>query len=462
LIFRPIIPIIIFTSIFAACKYDEEIISDNPGLSIVFSSDTISFDTVFTDLGSVTKRLTVLNPNKNAIILDRVYVGKGSESAYQITVSGVEQNEVRDQIVYGNDSLLILVNVTINPDDRSLPFIVADSILFAYNNQIRHVILRSWGQNANYIGDSIIRQDQVWESDIPYFLSGSILIDSLKSLHITEGTRIYVSNGASVFVRGTLVSEGTADRRISFRNARMDKEYENVPGQWGGILFLEGSINNIISYTDIRNAQYGLRVGTPDPDTIPDVVVKNSRIENTIAGGIVAFTSDLLVENSLINTSTGYVLANLAGGNYEYIHCTFANYGSLFFRQAPSVVLSNILLLDDNTLIEEKLAVNFKYSIVWGDMKEEIVVEEGDNTGVSISTDNSIFKTSLFIFEGNNSYLSTETDFMQFLDIQNYNYTPDSLSPAIDKAWMSGMKFDLLGEARDSFPDAGAIEFLKQ
>ena len=73
---------------------------------------------------------------------------------------------------------------------------------------------------------------------------------------------------------------------------------------------------------------------------------------------------------------------------------------------------------------------------------------------------NSILKTSLNIFEGDGTLLSTETDFMQFKDPNNYDYTPDSLSPAIDNALGSEMGIDLFGSQRDSLPDIGAIEYL--
>ncbi|MBR9998854.1 MAG: right-handed parallel beta-helix repeat-containing protein [Cyclobacteriaceae bacterium] len=461
MIYRIIFTVVILTGISASCQYGEEIISSQPGLELQYSEDTISFDTVFTISGSITKRLMILNPNNNAIQIDRIYLGGGTQSEYSIIVAGDEKPEVNGQLIYGEDSLLVLVRVSIDPNDDQLPFIVRDSILFSYNERLDHIKLRSWGQNARYIGDQVISEDQIWTSEIPYFLTGSIVVDSLKTLTIREGVRVYVSNQASIFVKGSLVTEGSSDGRVVFRNERLEDDYENIPGQWGGIFFLEGSRDNRIDFTDIRNSQYGLRIGTPDPDTIPDVIIRNTRIENTSIGGIVAFTSDLWVENSLIDISAGYTLANLAGGNYHYIHCTFANYALGFSRLGPSVIFSNNLLLDDNTLLDEPLHVEFLHSILWGDLKEEILIEDGGNTDFLIQTGNSIFKTSLTNFKGGSSYISTDTDYMIFKDIKNYDYMPDTLAPAIDHAGMSGMKFDLFGQARDSIPDIGAIEFLK-
>jgi len=459
LIHRLIIFIIFVAWISVSCRYEEEIITDNPGFSLHFSEDTISFDTVFVSLGSITKRLTVTNPNKNAINLSKIYVGKGVQSEFEITVAGIEQNEVYNQIILGNDSLLILVKVTINPNQENLPFVVKDSIIFLYNDKIQDIKLRSWGQNARFLGDSILTENQIWTSEIPYFLTASILVDSLKTLTILEGARIYLSPNAAVFVQGTLHVKGSMDDRVLFRNERLEERYENVPGQWGGIYFLEGSKSNVIDFTDIRNAQYGLRIGTPDNDTIPDVVIRNTRIENTSLGGIVAFTSDLLMENTLVNSSTGFILANLAGGNYYYNHCTMANYASIFYRQDPSVAFSNILVLDDNSLIDEIINVTFNNSIIWGDFDEEIIINDEGESNFLITNSNSIFKTSLTIFEGDNTFLNRNTDFMKFADIESYDYTPDSLSPAIDNALTSDFIIDLFGQPRDSLPDIGAIEF---
>lgn len=461
MICRDFIALILLVSIFSSCQYEEEWISDDPGLILQYSTDTLTFDTVFTVSGSITKRLTVRNPNKNAIRFDRIYLGRGSRSEYSITVAGIEQDQVFDQVIFGSDSMLVLVKVAIDPNDETLPFVVRDSILFEYNDRLDHVKLRSWGQNAHYLGDIILGQDQVWDPEIPYLLTGSILIDSLVSLTVRAGTRIYVTPRSSIFIKGSLKAEGKADNRILFRNERLDEAYENLPGQWGGLIFLEGSQDNRIEYTDIRNAEYGLRVGTPDPDTIPDVVVRNTRIENTSVGGILAYTSDLWVENTLVDISAGYVLANLAGGNYHYDHCTFTNYALGLFRLGPSAAFSNNLVLDNNSIIDEPITVDLQHSIIWGDLKEEIIIEEGGDSDFILLTGNGIFKTSLTAFEGNNSYISTDTDFMTFEDIENYNYTPDSLSPAVDNARFSDMELDLFGQARDSLPDIGAIEFVK-
>lgn len=452
--------LIFFIAIQLSCTKEDEILSFDPELKLTFSTDTVSFDTVFTSLGSVSKRFMVRNPNPNALNISEIYLGGGDDSPYSITVSGLTSNIIENQRILGNDSLMVLVTVQIDPSEESLPFVIRDSIVFITNENIQDIKLQSWGQNAHFIGDVIIGCDSYWPSDLPYFLYGSILIDSLCTLTIEKNVQVFSSFNTFIFVAGSLLANGEPDERIVFRNERLEEEYSNIPGQWGGFIFLQGSQSNVMEYTDIRNVQYGIRLGTPDQDSIPDLVLRNVRIENSAVAGIAAFNSDLQAENTLINTSTGYVIGNFAGGNYSYNHCTIANYPVAFFSGEAACVLTDNLDLEDGSIIQNPLNVRIQNTIIWGLIDEEIIVNLEDSEGSIVYTQNSILKTSLDIFEGDNVFLSTESDFMQFSDVQNYDYTPDSLSPAIDQALGSTILEDLFGVERDSVPDIGAIEYL--
>ena len=60
----------------ASCRSD--IVSDNPTLRLAFSHDSLLFDTVFTSIGSSTKQMMIYNPNRNAILIDRVEMRGGT------------------------------------------------------------------------------------------------------------------------------------------------------------------------------------------------------------------------------------------------------------------------------------------------------------------------------------------------------------------------------------------------
>ena len=126
------------------CKPEEEIIDIDFSNGLEFSTDTIFFDTVFTGIGSATKRFKVFNPTKNALIINSIELGAGKSSSYRILVNGTEPNSSKDLLILGKDSVLILVEVFINPEDEDSPFLVNDSIIFNTNGISQNIKLIAW------------------------------------------------------------------------------------------------------------------------------------------------------------------------------------------------------------------------------------------------------------------------------------------------------------------------------
>ncbi len=437
------------------CKPEEEIINFDFTSGLEFSTDTVLFDTVFTGIGSVTKRIKIYNPSKNALEISSIKVGGGASSPYKILVNGTEQATSEDLLILGKDSVLILIEVFIDPQDENSPFLVNDSILFETNGNIQNVKLVAWGQDANYLGDVILDCNTTWTNERPYVIFSSILVDSLCHLNIENGTKIFGSKGAYIYIKGNINTMGTADDRIVFSNERLDPAYENIHGQWGGLMFLEGSHGNYMNFTTIRNAEFGIRLGSPDQDTIPDIVLKNIIIENMSNSGILSFTSDLYAENVLINNCIELNCGNLAGGNYTFKHCTFANYNFNFIRQTPSFIISDNIELDDNTSIVEDLNVKIVNSIIDGNLEDEIFINLDGGASYIFNFSNNIFKTSITDLDTLGNILNENPE---FIDPPRYNYRLDTLSPAKDSGAPIGIEYDLDGIKRDTLPDIGAYE----
>lgn len=437
------------------CKPEEEIIDFDFTNGLEFSTDTVLFDTVFTGVGSTTKRFKVFNPSKNALKISSIKLGGGNSSSYKILVNGTEPNNSEDLLILGKDSILILIEVFINPQDENSPYLVNDSILFETNGIIQQVKLIAWGQDANYLGGIILACNTTWTNERPYVIYNSILVDTLCRLNIEQGTKIFGSKGAFIFVKGKLIAEGTSEKRIVFRNDRLDLAYEHIPGQWGGILFLEGSHGNYMNFTILRNAEFGIRLGSPDQDTIPDIILKNTIIENMSHSGILSFTSDLYAENVLVNNCIEMNCGNIAGGNYIYRHCTFANYGFSFIRQTPSFFISDNIILDNNSSIVEEIYVEIQNSIIDGNMEDELLFDLGGGANNTFSFVNNIFKTSLSDLDTLGNILNENP---KFINPAIYNYRLDTLSPAKDEGALIGVEFDLDGIRRDDQPDLGAYE----
>lgn len=452
--------IFVFLSFFAlltilSCRPEEEIIDYDYSGGLTFSYDTILFDTLFSTVGSTSKRLKVFNPHAKALSINKIYLGGGVSSPYTITVNGIKGKTIDHQQILGKDSLLLLIEVLIDPKDENLPYLVSDSILIETNHTNQSIQLVAWGQDAIFLGNETLPCEAIWDSTRPYVLYQSVLIDTLCNLNIGPGTKIYASHNAFIYIKGRMNVEGDSLHRVLFRNDRKEPIFENAPGQWGGIIFLEGSHDNKIAFANIKNAQYGIRLGTPDNDTIPDLVIENTSIENMSHSGILNFSSDLFATNTLISNCKYFTAGNLAGGNYHYIHCTFVNFGQSFFRETPALVATDNILLDDQSSIIQDLHISLINTIVYGNMDNELLFNNDGNASFTVVMANNLFKTTLPELDTNGNIINKDP---KFKNIWGFDYKLDTLSPAKDTGIKAGISIDLEGIERDTLPDIGAYE----
>ena len=87
-------------------------------VKLQFSQSSITFDTVFTSLGSTTRYFTVYNPSEEDIKVD-VYLEGGDMSSFSINVNGVAGNQQRDVLIPAQDSIFVYAKVTINPGNQN-------------------------------------------------------------------------------------------------------------------------------------------------------------------------------------------------------------------------------------------------------------------------------------------------------------------------------------------------------
>ncbi len=415
-----------------------------------FSADTVYFDTLLTTVASITKRLRVYNDNEKAVTIASIDITNASD-AFSIIVNGVEGNNFENTDLLSGDSLLILLKANLQEQNQNLPFVVEESLQFSTNGAEQQIPVIAWGQDAHFLRDSILVCNTVWTASKPYVIYDNMLVDSLCKLTIEPGTRIFSHIGSSIYIKGTIESKGNAQSPVLFMNDRFD----NAPGQWSGLVFLEGSKSNILEFTHIRNAQNGIWLGTPDNDDIPDLVMNNCIIENTSGSGILSFSSDLSMTNCLINNCVEFNMAGLAGGNYELKHNTFANFGFGFFRNQPILVFTNNLQLSDGSTIYDALNVTLENSIVWGNQNEELQFSDAGEVLFNVSLTNNLLRTELQELEAENILNQDPL----FIEPSNYNYRIDTLSPAINAGIDLGVLIDLDSLARDANPDLGAYEW---
>jgi hypothetical protein len=437
------------------CQPPAEVLTTSPEARLAFSRDTVLFDTLLTDRLSLTRRLWVYNPGPNAVETDLRLAG-GENSPYQLVVNGQAARPGNRLRLLGRDSALVLVTARVPPGQRDLPFVVRDSVQFTTNGNAQQILLLAYGRDAVYLRNVRLRGAHRWSGTRPYVLVGNVLVDSLATLQVAEGVQVLLDAGANLLVAGQLRVEGTAARPVVFTSSRQDGPFADAPGQWGGLYFLEGSRPHYVGHARLRNGTFGLRLGRPDTDTLPDLVVENTIIENMREAGIAAFTSDLAATNTVVSNCINQLVLLAAGGHYRLRHCTLANTQTRFLREGPSVVASNTLALDNGQNLDAPLAFWLENSLVWGDQTDELGLVDGRRRPFAAQVRNCLVRSSLVDLAANQNLLNQNP---QFVNAPERNFRLDSLSPAVNLGAPLGVRTDLPGRARSlTRPDAGAYE----
>ena len=131
-----------------SCKKD--VITDDPAAKLSFSTDTLTFDTVFTQLGSATRRFMIYNRNPESILVSSIKIAGGSASNFRINVNGQPGTSFSNIEIRGNDSMFVFAEVTVDPNSLTNPFVIFESVEFLTNGNAQQVVLSAWGQNAYY------------------------------------------------------------------------------------------------------------------------------------------------------------------------------------------------------------------------------------------------------------------------------------------------------------------------
>ncbi|HCE57494.1 MAG TPA: hypothetical protein DER09_06705 [Prolixibacteraceae bacterium] len=457
--------------IFYSCK--EEDFNTDMNARLIFGTDTVAFDTVFTTIGSTTKWFTVKNPQKQPVQISKIFLAGGDNSRFRLNINGVMANEDFDVEIASGDSIFVFVEVTIDPTGQNNPMVVHDSVVFSLNGNQQDVDLVAFGQDFHLFNGEVLKT-QHWQNDKPYLIYNSVLVDTLETLTIDAGCRIHFHKGSSLFVKGTLKAAGTFEDKITFSGDRLEKSYGDVPGQWGafteysngsilvygGIHFLLGSKDNLFDWVVLKNAYKGIQIDSMGFSANPALSISNSRIENMTLNCIDARTTFLKASNCVFANSGSYTLALLFGGDYEFNHCTVANFYRHATRKEPALIMNNYFKYN-------KVTYSFNFSalfgncIIYGNNANEIVSDKGGTGSFLYSFKNCLVNTNLKDgFE--NSVFNKDP---LFVDIPEDNFAIDSLSPArnmgnIEIARLFPLDLDNQSRLDDEGADSGALEWI--
>lgn len=465
------IPLLVILAL--SCNHD--LLDPDPDALPGFSTDTVSFDTVFTTIGSATLVFKVYNNDNRPLVIRSIELAGGSGSFFRLNIDGEPASRVTDVEIPPKDSLFIFVAVTIDPLNSNNPIIVRDSVVFNTNGTLQDVKLMAYGQDVHLYKDAFIGTE-TWINDKPYLIYRNLEVDSGHVLTIEPGTQIYFHRNSSMVIWGTLVVNGTREDPVVFQNDRLEAFYDIIPGQWGTIFFAPFSRGNKINYAVIKNSIAGLQIGFPTDPRIPELHISNSIIQNQSFAGIYAFGAEILCYNTVVANSAGPAVALLKGGNYEFYHCTLSNYGVVgTSRSSPTLVMTNFF---DN--IEEgayvrytrDLNVEFVNSIVHGSNLHELQLLSTQVSQFNYRFDHCLLKASKDSINLANTtlfskiILNKDPHFVNDSDRYHLNYSLDTLSPAKDSGDLQliqnfpYLEYDMKEHSRfyDNKPDLGAFE----
>jgi len=453
---------------------------------IAFSQDTVMFDTIFTSIGSATRHFRVYNPYGSDMTIDAIQLAGGEDSKFRINVNGIPEHRVDDVALRTGDSLFVFVEVTINPDaNTDASFVVVDSVLFYTKERIQSVQLVAYGQDVVVMRKDSIAS-QTFTSEKPYLIYDSLKVGVGATLTIEAGARLHFYKGASLIVNkeASLIVNGTKDNPVIFSGSRLEEWYADKPGQWGFIWLMPGSRGHSINYADIRNATYGLVVDSVGLNGEAPLLLSNTRIEHITNQGLVAQSSSIIAHNSLFADCGSASVALTLGGNYEFYHCTIANYYRWGYRGIPALLLSNYFMNKEGKVeIMDLESALFSNCIIYGPNENEIGLDfepKGTKKGSEESQKefllNYKFEHSLIKTTSKAEALSNKNHFQDvivnrnpsFMDVSAYNYHLDTLSVAKDAGSTEiALRYplDYAGNNRVdgvALPDLGFLERIEQ
>lgn len=447
--------------VITSCTPKDETITPDPSALLQFDTDTLTFDTVFTQTGSITKRLKVYNPNVKAVRISEIKVGGMGASAFEVLVNGKPGPQLTNLELRGKDSLLVLVKATITPSAEGQPFLINDSILFVTNGNEQNVKLTAYGQNAYFYRNGYVTGcAEVWDLDKAHVIYDSVTVPENCTLTIREGVQVYLQNTAKLKVLGTLLVEGEHETRVGFQQIRQEERYRNAPAQWQSLEFGPRSRNNVLKYVDIKNAVNGILLKAEGDDK-PKVTLQNVFIRNMLQAGVFSLGGDVDLVNTIITNCGQYALAGVGGGRYNIYYSTLANYSNDFIRTTPSVIFYEELRMNETRIRHQPYHVKIVNSILWGRQEDEFQFEP-QALGSTIDITYSFLKTKEYAtLYAEPSFHNQINEDPKFRDAPMFDFQIIKLSPAngAGRPLPGITTVDFADKARDvAKPDVGAVE----
>ena len=362
--------------------------------TLAFSTDTLSFDTVFTGESTVTRRFLIYNRHKKQLRVSNISVDGAPEGVnFYINVDGRSGDSFSDVEVRGRDSMYVFVEARVKETDADLPFDVYGNLNFLTNGVLQTVVLRAAGQNTVKVSDWEITESTTLSANRPYRVMDSLVVEENATLRIPAGTTLYFHDKAKMRIKGTLIVEGEQGNPVRLRADRLDKVAGSIPfqlmsGQWDGVHIDKDSYGNEMTYMEMQGSTNGVVIDSCGVVDQRKLHLFNTMLHNATNNVLTANHAWVDAEGCEFSDA-GDAVVNLTGGKFTFANCTFANY-YLFSAIANPILTLNYVLPDDKTYANPLMEANFNNCIVYGNTSD---ISVGDLKGSSVFLRNCLLRS---------------------------------------------------------------------
>ena len=459
---------------------DDDSFTTSQSNRLTFSTDTINMDTVFSEVPTSTYSFWVYNRSGDGIRCTTVRLAEGNQNGFRVNVDGIYLGETTGYAttnveIRDDDSIRVFVELTAPINGMEGPQLIEDNLVFTLESGIEQsVVLMAYSWDAEMLTNVHYSSDTTIDtSGQPIVVYGGMTIDSLATVTLVAGTKIYFNSGAGLDIYGTLIANGEAGNEVVMRGSRTDNmfdylPYDRVSGQWEGITIHASSFNNEFTFTDIHGAFDGI-VCDSSVVTTPKLALYNSTVHNCQGYGVKATNCYIDMRNTQV-TNTLDDCVQIDGGYALLLHCTIAQFYpfdsdrgyALSYYDSAAKPLSAIEcintivtgyaddVIDGVTSIADE---TFQYYYVSSILRTPEVEED------EVRLRNVIWEDT----ESEDSITGERHFVLVDADYQDYDFHLDSLSPAIGAADPTySLSIDRDGNVRDDAPDIGAFEYFAE
>ncbi len=466
--------------------------------NLTFSTDTLTFDTVFTTLGSVTRSFKVFNTANKAVKISDIRLKHLVGTQFHINVDGMSGDHFTDVEIPAKDSIYVSVEVIVDPNNITTPLVIIDDVSFVANGNESIVHLQAFGQNAHFHYGEEITSNDIWNNDLPHVIISKDTVPGVyvrcgATLTIKPGCKIFFAGNSAIFVEGTLSALASSwSDSIVFQGARLEEFYQDKPGQWFGIVFLRDKNNTsacapfgYFSHCVVNESSYGIYAGAGLSNDLnkylgvqgrPEIQIDNTIVKNSQDNAVYGFNAKITANNSIFHTAGEHLIKIGLGGEYNFTHCTMVNNGSRYISHEKEALLLSNFVSDGVTAFAQKLETTFSNCVLYGTLENEISFNNYKDPPTDLSDFDNTFRYSdvkakedtfnMFTAVHDNILFNQEPKFKK---ADEGNFTPwDSVgyfSPLIDKCStilstdiFGNPRVDKLNNGNGKISDMGAIE----